>query len=374
MVFGFAVGILAGLAIAIVVEVGFSDVTFAEYVEKLGSARFSETAGAGLVGLLAFIVCMVLLVPVHEAGHLVAGLLSGYRFVSFRIFNYVIIRIDGKLRIKKYSIAGTGGQCLLLPPETPIDKVPTAWYNLGGVIANILVLPVLLPLAFINGHPYLSVVVWVAILADLMLIIINGIPMKVSGAGNDAYNALLLRNNPVAKRGFIEALKSNAMLQNGVRPKDMPAEWFTVPDHINYRDQLEVSIPLMAASRLLDQMKFVEGLEAWEAIYSHKKELIGLYVKEIECELVFLRLVAGDLEGAEKLLTPELQKYIATYSRMMSSKERILFTKALILDKDRSKANEILSGLKNRQNEYLLQGEVLSDIAIMETVLKQCSE
>ena len=42
---------------------------------------------------------------------------------------------------------------------------------------------------------------------------------------------------------------------------------------------------------------------------------------------------------------------------------------ALLMDNDRAKAEEIYNSLRSRQNEYLLQGEVKSDLAIMEAVL-----
>lgn len=369
MVLGLLVGVAAGLAIATVVVVGFSDTTLSEFVGKLGTVKFMEAAGAGLLALVAFAVGMAILVPVHEAGHLIAGLATGYKFVSFRIFNFTIIRIGDNLRVKKFGVAGTGGQCLLLPPELPVEKVPTAWYNMGGVLANIIVLLLLLPLVFIKGYPYLSVAAWVVILADVILIVFNGIPMKITGSGNDAYNALSMRKNTWAKIGLTNALKSNAQIQMGVRPKDMPDEWFVVPEQINYKNPLEVSIPMMAASRLVDQLEFEKAEKAFETLYEHKREIIGLYLKEIECELIFLRLMAGDIDGARKLLTPALRKYIEAYRNTMSSKERILFAITLIMEGDPDRATEIYNNLDRRQTDYLLQGEVLSDLAIMETIL-----
>lgn len=371
MVLGLAIGVLLGVGIVAIGVVCFSDMSLSEFIGKFGTTKLTEAMIAGLVAMVTFVVGLALLVSIHEAGHLVAGIMSGYKFVSFRIFNYTIIRINGKLCVKKYAVPGTGGQCLLSPPDKPIESIPIAWYNIGGVVANLLVLGLLIPLVFIKGYPYLSVAIWILVLTDIFLIVLNGIPMKVSGTGNDAYNAMSLRNNLVGKRGLVYALRSNALIQNGVRPKDMPDEWFDIPAQINYKDQLEVSIPMMAASRLIDQMEFTEAHEAFEKLYQHKSEIIGLYVREIECELVFLRLLNGDVEGAKELMTPQLRKYIETYSRMMSSKERILCSMSLIIDGDRSKATEIYDNLISRQSDYLLQGEVKSDLAIMSHILNK---
>ena len=63
--------------------------------------------------LIAGVVVFILQVIIHEAGHLVFGLLSGYKFISFRVFDFKIIKDgNGKLKIRFERLAGTGGQCL----------------------------------------------------------------------------------------------------------------------------------------------------------------------------------------------------------------------------------------------------------------------
>lgn len=111
---------------------------------------------AGLVGICAFVVSEIVLIIAHEAGHLVGGLLSGYKFVSFRIGNLTFIRKNGHLKIKKYSLAGTGGQCLMCPPDGDPDTVPTTLYLAGGLLANIVCFIVVLPLLFLNLPPFVT--------------------------------------------------------------------------------------------------------------------------------------------------------------------------------------------------------------------------
>ena len=99
------------------------------------SATF-EIAG----GLVALLIAAYLQIVLHEAGHLVCGLLSGYRFVSFRIMSITLIKDgEGKLRFKRFKLAGTGGQCLMTPPANVApEHLPTALYNAGGVLSNLL--------------------------------------------------------------------------------------------------------------------------------------------------------------------------------------------------------------------------------------------
>lgn len=299
------------------------------------------------------------------------GLLSGYRFVSFRLFNLTVIRSEGKLRVKHFAVAGTGGQCLLSPPDLPLKDIPVVWYNFGGILATIAAGLIVLPLLWIHTLPpllYESVVIF--LLTDLFLILTNGIPMQTGGIGNDASNIIMLRKNETSKRALMLQLRSNALIQEGVRPKDMPAEWFVTEGEPDYRNPLEVSIPLMEASRLIDEMKWDEAHAAFGRIYIHKAELMPLYTLETACELVFTSLVTGDTDRARELYDTKLKRYIETYRKVMSSKERILCAVALHLENDPGKARSIYDTLARRRDSYLLQGEVKSDLAIMDTMLK----
>ncbi|MBO5413517.1 MAG: hypothetical protein J6A29_04410, partial [Clostridia bacterium] len=66
-----------------------------------------------IIGFIAYLISSYLHTIIHEAGHLVFGLLSGYKFVSFRIGNIMLIKIKNKLKFKKFSLLGTAGQCLM---------------------------------------------------------------------------------------------------------------------------------------------------------------------------------------------------------------------------------------------------------------------
>ena len=93
------------------------------------------------VGFFSLILSFYLHIILHEGGHLVAGLASGYKFVSFRIGSVLWIKIQGKIRRKRLSLPGTGGQCLLDPPAMDGGRFPAVLYNLGGGLANLILLP-----------------------------------------------------------------------------------------------------------------------------------------------------------------------------------------------------------------------------------------
>ena len=169
----------SGLLIAALGLVGFTDTSFPEFIEDLLSAGFAESMGAAGIGMLAFVVSSLFLIPIHEAGHLVCGLLSGYGFVSFRIFSYTVIKAGGRLRIKRFAVANTGGQCLMTPPALPLEEIPTMSYNFGGVLANIVAVLLVLPMLYLCDNPFLIESVVVFIFTGIMMILFNGIPMRI---------------------------------------------------------------------------------------------------------------------------------------------------------------------------------------------------
>lgn len=238
-----------------------------------------------------------------------------------------------------------------------------------GVFANLLILLLVLPLYLLNLNPFVAEALAIFCLADVLLILMNGIPMKIGGISNDGYNLLYLNRNLLSKRAIVLQLRSNALIQNGMRPKGVPAEWFEWRTDIDFKNPLEVSIPLMHASRLIDEMQWEKAYKEFSELYIHKADIMQLYVNEIACELSFCALMTGRIDQADKLLDAKLIKYIETYKKVISSKLRILCAIALYQDNDKGKAEEIYRSLSANEEKYLLQGEVKSDLAIMEWML-----
>ena len=108
-------------------------------VGKIAEGSLAKVDTPNIIFLfIAGVIAFILQVIVHEAGHLVFGLLSGYKFISFRVFDFKIIKDEnGKLKIRFERLAGTGGQCLMRAPEYVEGKFKYKLYLLGGVIFNI---------------------------------------------------------------------------------------------------------------------------------------------------------------------------------------------------------------------------------------------
>ena len=142
--------------------------------------------------VLIYIVILVHII-VHEAGHLFFGKISGYGYVSFRIGKFMFISDGRGVKLKKYTVVGTMGQCLMMPPESDEYNYPYILYNLGGSLANIIL--ALLSLFLYKILPeiqHLSSILINLFIIGTIFALINGIPLNIGGIANDGYNIVCL--------------------------------------------------------------------------------------------------------------------------------------------------------------------------------------
>jgi hypothetical protein len=368
-----ALSILISLAVG--AALGFAIGSMISDISNGESSAMSKTAEIGLM-LVALALGAYLQIILHEAGHLVCGLLSGYNFVSFRIGSLTLLKDEnGKLRFKRFKVAGTGGQCLMSPPEgITIDKLPTSLYNAGGVLMNLLCATVsLLLLLFCdNMHFFIKYLLATTVVTGYAFALLNGIPLKFSGVSNDGYNLLYIKRNNQSLKGFQSQLIINEKLQNGTRLSQMPDNLFDLGGEIDYSDPMQANVEIMRVSRVMDQGDMEQAKTLFkELLQFHQHELLALLRFEAENDMLFTILATGEMERAQILCNDKmLMKYITKYAQVMTSKQRTLMAKTLILDGDRATAKQMLDTAKTNSKKYLMQGEVKSDILLMEKLLE----
>ncbi len=369
------VGLSIGLIIGILVGMMITGKGAGDIIGVLRDIDAGSIMESTAVSLAAFVTAATLQIVIHEGGHLVGGLLSGYRFVSFRIFNIALIRHKGRFALRRYSIAGTGGQCLLLPPDGNADDIPLMLYNGGGIAANIIMVATAAALLiFCDGiNAAIIVLLIFLILLGIFFGLLNGIPMKVGGITNDGYNMLLFRRSKLSRMLFVNQLRVNAMIQDGMRPKDIPEELFAISGVDDPTDVMQGSAIIIHATRLLDMGDTEGAYNMLAGVMKKKEKMVKLLANEAQCELLFVSLMLGRTEEARTLYTEDLKKYIMTYSKIMSSKQRILHAVALFLDNDAAEARRIYDKLEANRSGYMMQGEVAMDLVLMKKA-EECAE
>ncbi|MCD8028409.1 MAG: M50 family metallopeptidase [Erysipelotrichaceae bacterium] len=185
---------------------------------------YDDLIAMAFMVVVAYIAIMIQVI-IHECGHMIFGLISGYHFVSFRIFNMMLIKQNDHWKLKQYSLAGTGGQCLMAPADLIDGKMPVMLYNLGGVIMNIIVSMIFMILCFNVDDPFIFLLLYMLIIIGIVTAITNGIPMQVNNINNDGYHVLELKRNPQAVYAFWFQLKIASLQAEGYRFKDMPIDF-----------------------------------------------------------------------------------------------------------------------------------------------------
>lgn len=358
--------------------IGFCIVAVFAAIPSLRHAVSDEIMPRGLwyfmlwwcLAMAMLVVTAMLQVVVHETGHLIGGLLTGYRFVSFRIGSFVIVSENGRPRIRRFSIAGTGGQCLLEPPAGPDDDFPYRIYGAGGVAANLAVSVAAIAVVSRVEMPLF----WMALLTMLFIsgvyvVVTNGVPLKINGVPNDGYNLMTIGRDAAARRSLWLQLKVNALQGRGERLRDMPDEWFALPEGADYGNYMTVAVAGMAAGRMLEMHDFEGARGVLQRMDASGSGDVEIYRQEVRCELLFVAIVTGGERcRLESLYTPSLRDYVERSSRYMLSRVRLRYAWARLVEHDDAAAAELLARARRMCAVSPSKGDADAEMELIEWI------
>ncbi len=317
--------------------------------------------------LVMLYVAIFLQFIIHEAGHLVFGLLTGYQYSSFRVGSFMWVKRDNKICLKRMSIAGTGGQCLMCPPDMIDGKIPYVLYNLGGCITNIISGVIAFGLSMLCGDiPFLSISLQLIGMVGFAFALMNGVPMRLGIVNNDGHNALSLGKIPEALKSFWVMMKINAEVTKGARLKDLPEEWFEVPTDEGMKNAITAVMGVSASNRLMDEHRFVEAAELMDKLLSMDSAIVGLNHSMLTCDRIYCELICENRkELVDKLLDAQQQKIMKQMNKFLTV-IRTEFTYALIVEKDTDKASRLKEQFELRAKTYPSQSDIDSECELIQ--------
>ncbi len=334
--------------------------------------RFSDPDGNlpqffFLIELLSLILSCYLQLILHEAGHLVFGLLSGYRFSSFRIGSLMLAKVEGRLRLARLSIAGTAGQCVMAPPAPDENgRIPSVLFNLGGSMMNLILSVVLLVLYFSLPQSLFSVFLFICAFVGLFLALSNGIPLHMEMIDNDGRNALSLHKDLFANHAFYVQLKVSEEISNGKRLKDMPDALFEIPEGADRRNPLIATVEVFRCNRLMDAYRFEEAESAIRGILAG--ETVGallLYRCLLTCDLICILIGKGAWQEAASQLT-KLQKRFMKSMRTFPTVIRTEYLIARHITKNKKDEEMAEHRFSRMAKSYPYPQEIAGEQALME--------
>lgn len=339
-------------------------VLMARYADTMAEAE--KSAGEIILTyLLLFVgiyVAIFVQIVIHEGGHLIFGLLTGYQFVSFRVGSLMWIRENGKLRLKHYSLAGTGGQCLLAPPNLTDGRIPFVLYNLGGVIVNFISALLFFGFSLLCSEiQVLSIFLQLFAVVGMAYVLINGIPMRLGTVDNDGYNAWALGKNREALRAFWIQMKANEQMAKGIRLKDMPEEWFVLPSQEQMKNSMIAVIAVFSCNRLMDLKKFEESYQLMKELLRLDSGIVGLHRNLLMEDCIYCELVGENRPEQLSVYYNEQQKKFIKSMKNYPSILRTEYAYALLYEKEMEKAEKIREQFEKVDKNYPYSVEIESE-------------
>lgn len=157
--------------------------------------------------LLYLFLSFIISIIAHETGHLIFGLLCGYKFISYQILFLKLEKTNNRFKFKFVNPIILG-QCLL-----SYDKderlMNYKMYLYGGSTINLLLfvgsLSSFLLELFVYDKFYLFYLTFAYI--NIYLFFSNGIPLNIKNVYNDALNIKLMNRYPFMRKAIFNQLK-----------------------------------------------------------------------------------------------------------------------------------------------------------------------
>lgn len=310
--------------------------------------------------MVSFLVGMLVQTAIHEAGHLVFGLLTGFRFISYRVLSFVVANEDGKLKTGRYSIPGTLGQCLMGAPENR-EKRPYFLYNAGGVIFNLLSAVIFYLIALNTKSAVVAAVTAALGMYGLVMLIGNGIPTITNGVANDGMNILEMKKHPQTIDSFYNMLDINEMMMKGTRAKDIPEEMIDFREETLHSGSIGIANLIWKENALMDEHRFEETEKLLKETSENDYPLIGYYRNTLTIDQKYLECLNGTFED---ITDKKLLRFITSSARAIPSVMRYLYARALYQGNG-EEAEKHLKAFASLEDSYPYRGEYQSEKELM---------
>lgn len=239
-----------------------------------------------LYAFLGVLITLILAPLVHELGHLIMGLILGFRLVSFN-FSFIKLQFYKKFKIslvKPYVF----GETVFLPktPEKYTEKLRLT--SIAGIVFSTLYMLAGVAIVFLSTNLDVVLLFGISYHLSAYILLVNALPLKSDSDGALIFSYGL--KGDVYKEMVSNALSASAEIMCGVEPKDVSARYLT-----------EFSLSYDYYSVMLKYLRYIAFL--WRDEESAFKELFDIsdldkipdsLYQTVYKELFFASVVRGD--------------------------------------------------------------------------------
>lgn len=240
----------------------------------------------------AVLITFLFQVILHEIGHLLGGLFTGWAFLFIHIYRFVIIRSDKGLGVR--IVNDIGFQCIMYPKKADADAIP---YTMGGCILNFLSAVIsFIMLFYAHISSILWLYTWSFFLFAIGIFIMNGTSSIKRLCNDKACYNLLKSNNRARVLHNIQLLIAKQLIKglcyseigdesicfwHGVAMNDIEAyqlilEYYYYLDTDNYMKQDTVLHRIKNREKISKDLRDIMEMEL---IYGRLYSALRLHIK-----------------------------------------------------------------------------------------------
>ena len=270
----------------------------------------------------------------HEIGHLLCGLLSGYQFVSFRVGAFMLLKTNEGYEFTVSPVTGIAGQCLLMPP--PENKPqPFLLYHSGGVLANFGVAIVSTLYMCFEGLSFYAV-----LLAGVGIVlgVTNILPAASPEIPNDGANIKEAKKGTVYLEAMQMQLHVVAKLAQGENLANMNDEMFQIKEGLNPNSPFAIVLRMYQYNKLQAMHELTKASEVMGNLYEDISVMHPYFQKEVKAEWLYcLSAILNEKSMATALFEKDLKKWLPKYPQV--DKLRACYAYYALTIHDCNKAN-----------------------------------
>lgn len=342
------------LAIAVGVGIGY---LLSHYRRSYGL-----NVRSGLL-VLWLLLTWVIYPAAHQLGHLLFGLLHGYRIHS------VSLRLPGRPEqdrrpLSRYTLGYPLVRCLMIPPEWRGKSAPEILYRLGGVIFDLLLTMTCLICSTLIGRATVyGFLLFVSAIWGAYCVIIAGCPLPIMG--NEGDLALTLVKSPELIQWLWCGCRQVYALLDGKRYREMPDGWFPSPE-IATRPDIQFLWYAWRGNRLMDAGRYAEAEQL--LAFAMEKDITILKRRKatLACDRVACMLLTGSSgSDVEELWKSLVADYIIATINVPSSL-RTEYIYARLVSGDELRASKVLERFEACAKTYPYPIELIAEREMMQ--------
>lgn len=259
-----------------------------------------EMPAFGVWDFLLLPISFLLVLAVHEAGHLLGGFRKGMRFLLYIVGPFQLSRTASGIRFNWVFNLGTfGGLAAATPdPDKPI-RAQFLGLIAGGPLASLL-LAALGFAGFVLLDGRVSAHALIIALFSALIFIVTAVPSRAGGFMSDGmqFIEVLRGGEAVLERQQLTGLMAQSMA--GIRPREWKADWLEPAVQAGTGDPLRrVAARMMALLRAQD-LGDTTGADAHAAwLAEHTEDYPQGFRQSLTLELCLHALSRGDTDAAK---------------------------------------------------------------------------